>query len=97
MSEKSSREFAGRWEDLAAGARPNDRERFTRWQDRHADQLARPLGCHWNREPLELARNSGLKVVRARRTFFGIFIELKPNQRGCNPRHLELFIGAVAI
>lgn len=51
----------------------SDRERLGRWQDRHADQFAEPLGCHWNREPLELAKNAGLKVVRARRSFLGVF------------------------
>jgi ubiquinone/menaquinone biosynthesis C-methylase UbiE len=32
----------------------SDRERLARW--------------HWNREPLELAKHAGLKIVRARRT-----------------------------
>ena len=51
-----------------------------RWQDRHADQFAKPLGCHWNREPLELAKDAHLKVIGARRNFFGVFhrIEAKP-------------------
>ena len=58
----------------------SNRERLGRWQDRHADKFAKPLGCHWNREPLELIEDAGLKVVRARRTFFGILhhIEAKP-------------------
>jgi ubiquinone/menaquinone biosynthesis C-methylase UbiE len=58
----------------------SDRERLGRWQDRHADQFAKPLGCHWNREPLDLARKAGLKVVEAQRVFFGIFhqIEAEP-------------------
>jgi ubiquinone/menaquinone biosynthesis C-methylase UbiE len=51
----------------------SDRERLGRWQDRHADGFVRPLGCHWNREPLELCKEAGLKVVRTQRTFFGIF------------------------
>jgi ubiquinone/menaquinone biosynthesis C-methylase UbiE len=57
-----------------------DREWLGRWQDHHADQFAKPLGCHWNREPLELAKDARLKVVSARRNFFGIFhrIEAKP-------------------
>jgi ubiquinone/menaquinone biosynthesis C-methylase UbiE len=50
----------------------SDRERLGRWQDRHADRFAKPVGCHWNREPLEIVQQAGLKVVRARRTFFGI-------------------------
>lgn len=59
----------------------SDRERLARWQDRHADQFAKPLGCHWNREPLELTKKAGLKIVRAQRTFFGLFIGLKLNHR----------------
>jgi ubiquinone/menaquinone biosynthesis C-methylase UbiE len=51
----------------------SDREWLGRWQDRHADQFAKPLGCHWNREPLELAKQAGLKVVKSRRSFFGVF------------------------
>ncbi len=48
----------------------SDHERLGRWQDRHADKFAEPLGCHWNNEPLELARNAGLKVLRSRQSFF---------------------------
>jgi ubiquinone/menaquinone biosynthesis C-methylase UbiE len=55
----------------------SDREWLGRWQDRHAEQFAKPLGCHWNREPLELTKDAGLKVVRARRTFFGIFHQIE--------------------
>jgi ubiquinone/menaquinone biosynthesis C-methylase UbiE len=51
----------------------SDRERLGHWQDRHADKFARPLGCHWNREPLKLVRQAGLKIVEAKRVFFGIF------------------------
>jgi ubiquinone/menaquinone biosynthesis C-methylase UbiE len=58
----------------------SNREWLGRWQDRHAAQFAKPLGCHWNREPLELAKDAHLKVVGARRNFFGVFhcIEAKP-------------------
>jgi hypothetical protein len=58
----------------------SDRDWLGRWQDRHADQFAKPVGCHWNREPLELAKRAGLKVVRTGRKFFGIFhqIEAEP-------------------
>ena len=58
----------------------SDRERLARWQDRHADQFAKPLGCHWNREPLNMARKAGLKIDTARRFFFGVFhqIEAEP-------------------
>jgi ubiquinone/menaquinone biosynthesis C-methylase UbiE len=55
----------------------SDREWLGRWQDRHADKFATPLGCHWNREPLELTKDAGLEVVRARRTFFGIFHQIE--------------------
>jgi ubiquinone/menaquinone biosynthesis C-methylase UbiE len=59
----------------------SDREWLGRWQDRHADQFAKPLGCHWNREPLEIAPKANLRVVAAWRTFFGIFhlIEAQPH------------------
>jgi len=58
----------------------SDREWLGRWQDRHADKFSKPLGCHWNREPLDLARKAGLKVKGARRVFFGVFhqIEAQP-------------------
>jgi ubiquinone/menaquinone biosynthesis C-methylase UbiE len=60
----------------------SDREWLARWQDRHAEQFAKPLGCHWNREPLDLARDAHLKVIGARRHFFGVFhcIEAKPHE-----------------
>jgi len=58
----------------------SNKEWLGRFQDRHADQFAKPLGCHWNREPLELMRTAGLRLVAARRVFFGIFhtIEAQP-------------------
>jgi ubiquinone/menaquinone biosynthesis C-methylase UbiE len=61
----------------------SDHERLGRWQDRYADKFARPLGCHWNREPLELIKVAGLRIIRARRNFFGIFhrIEAEPVTR----------------
>ena len=55
----------------------SDHEWLGHWQDRHADKFAEPLGCHWNREPLELVEQGGLKVVRAHRTFLGIFHEIE--------------------
>jgi ubiquinone/menaquinone biosynthesis C-methylase UbiE len=60
----------------------SDRERLARWQDRHADQFVKPLGCHWNREPLELAKDAGLKLVAARRSFFGIFYRIEAEPGG---------------
>jgi ubiquinone/menaquinone biosynthesis C-methylase UbiE len=58
----------------------SDREWLGRFQDRTADRLAKQLGCHWNREPLELVRIANLKIKEARRLFFGVFhqIEAEP-------------------
>ena len=58
----------------------SNREWLGRWQDRREDSFANLLGCHWNREPLEIAREAGLNIVTAWRTFFGVFnvIEAKP-------------------
>src|SRR5262249_43547052 len=44
-----------------------------RFQDRRAEKHAEPLGCQWNREPLQLVEQSGLRIVRAERHFFGVF------------------------
>ena len=51
-----------------------------RWQNYRAYRHARLLGCQWNREPLELVRQSGLSLIHASRSFFGILhlIEAKP-------------------
>lgn len=46
--------------------------RMAGFQDRYAEWHARQLGCHWNREPLELVRDAGLRVVRSRRLWRGI-------------------------
>jgi ubiquinone/menaquinone biosynthesis C-methylase UbiE len=54
----------------------SDREWLGRWQDRHADKISKPFGCHWNREPLELAKTAGLTITRARRSFFGVFYRI---------------------
>ena len=59
----------------------SDRERLGRWQDRHAEQVAKPLGCHWNREPLDNVRKAGLRVTSARRFFFGIFHQIEAAPR----------------
>jgi ubiquinone/menaquinone biosynthesis C-methylase UbiE len=58
----------------------SDHEWLGRWQDRHADEFAKPLGCHWNRQPLDLVRRAGLKINKSKRVFFGIFhhIEAAP-------------------
>lgn len=50
----------------------SDRAWLGRWQDRRADRHARSLGCHWNRDPLDLVHQAGLTVRTARRTFCGI-------------------------
>jgi ubiquinone/menaquinone biosynthesis C-methylase UbiE len=67
----------------------SDRERLGRWQDRHADRFAKPVGCHWNREPLEIVQQAGLKVVRVRRTFFGIFHQIEAVPRPLVPLALN--------
>jgi ubiquinone/menaquinone biosynthesis C-methylase UbiE len=58
----------------------SDREWLGRWQDKTAERHSRQLGCHWNREPLELVRQAGLKVVETQRVFLGILynIEAEP-------------------
>src|SRR6516165_1076061 len=58
----------------------SDREWIGRLQDRRAERHAKQLGCHWNREPQELARQAGFKILEAHRCFFGIFhvIEATP-------------------
>lgn len=68
----------------------SDREWLGRWQDRHADQFAKPLGCHWNREPLELLGQTGLKVYRAKRIFFGIFQQIESLKMAPQPESGEL-------
>jgi len=59
----------------------SDRPWLARWQDRNADRHVRQLGCHWNREPLELVREAGLTPLAAHRCFLGVFheIEIKPH------------------
>ena len=55
----------------------SDREWLGRLQDRTADRNATQLGCHWNREPLKLVREAGLKVNKAEQVFFGIFHQIQ--------------------
>ncbi len=55
----------------------SDREWLGHWQDRREDSFAKRLGCHWNREPLQLVHQAGLKVATARRSFWGIFHEIE--------------------
>ena len=60
----------------------SEHEGLGRWQDRHEDSFAKVFGCHWNREPLKLAREANLQVIAARQRFFGIFhlIEARPEE-----------------
>jgi ubiquinone/menaquinone biosynthesis C-methylase UbiE len=51
----------------------SDREWLGRWQDRKAVSHAKKLGCQWNREPLELVKQSRLHLTMSERVFFGIF------------------------
>lgn len=50
-----------------------------RFQDIREDAHAKRLGCHWNREPLELVEQAGLCPIVTRRTFLGIFHEIEAN------------------
>ena len=59
----------------------SDREWLGRFQDRHAEKFALPLGCHWNREPLDFVRKTGLKMNAAQRFFFGIFHQIEAAPR----------------
>ncbi|MGH7889165.1 MAG: class I SAM-dependent methyltransferase [Thermodesulfobacteriota bacterium] len=58
----------------------SDREWVGRFQDRRADAHAKQLCCQWNRQPLDLVRQAGLKPISASRKFLGIFhiIEAMP-------------------
>jgi len=47
-------------------------ERIGRWQDKRAPKHAEMLGCHWNREPLDLVREADLIPFTFHRTFFGM-------------------------
>jgi ubiquinone/menaquinone biosynthesis C-methylase UbiE len=55
----------------------SDREWLGRFQDRTAERHAKQLGCHWNRNSLDLVRRAGLKVDKAKRVFFGIFNQIE--------------------
>jgi ubiquinone/menaquinone biosynthesis C-methylase UbiE len=59
----------------------SDREWVGRLQDLREESHARRLGCHWNREPLELVEQAGLVPVCARRTFLGVFHEIEANKK----------------
>lgn len=80
---------SGKWPGYAGEGRilllehgRSDREWLGRWQDRKADRHAERLGCHWNRKPLDLVRQAGLKLLSARCTFFGVFHEIEATPSG---------------
>jgi ubiquinone/menaquinone biosynthesis C-methylase UbiE len=50
---------------------------FAWFQDVRAESHARQFGCHWNRKPLELAAEAGLRMVRVRRHFFDVFVVME--------------------
>jgi hypothetical protein len=64
-----SNSFSGAWSEQSRMA--------CLWQDRHEDKFAKLFGCHWNREPLELTKTAGLKIIKSQRNFFGIFHRIK--------------------
>ena len=43
------------------------------WQDVRAAGHAQLVGCHWNRQPLDLVRQSGLTVLSSHRYVLGIY------------------------
>lgn len=47
-----------------------------RFQDRWEETHAKEMGCHWNREPVEIAQEAGLELMQAQRHFFGVFHEI---------------------
>jgi ubiquinone/menaquinone biosynthesis C-methylase UbiE len=60
----------------------SNREWLGRWQDSREDSFAKQLGCHWNREPLGLVRQAGLKL-----TSRGEFsLEFSSNRSGARTR-----------
>ena len=59
----------------------SDRKRIGHWQDRHEDLFAKPLGCHWNREPVDFVVKAGLQINAARRIFFGMFHQIEAEPR----------------
>lgn len=67
----------------------SDRAGLGRWQDRWAARHARRLGCQWNREPLALVRQAGLRLLATRRTFFGVFHVMETVPAGTGPAEEE--------
>ncbi len=54
---------------------------LARFQDKMADRHAARLGCWWNREPQEIAKQAGLSLTMTKRVVFGVFhiMEAVPN------------------
>lgn len=44
-----------------------------KYQDRHLQEQIEQGGCRWNQEPQDLVRESGIQILHADRTLFGIF------------------------
>lgn len=63
----------------------SDREWLARWQDRAAPAHARRIGCHWNREPLEMVKQAGLRVIESRRFVLGM-VHVIEARRGASSR-----------
>ncbi len=46
---------------------------LARFQDRMAEHHAKILGSYWNRDPVDIAKNAGLRDIDSKSVFFGIF------------------------
>lgn len=62
----------------------SDRRWLGRWQDHAEARSVARIGCHPNREPLDLARRAGLGIITARRLLLGVVhvIEATPAPSG---------------
>ncbi len=43
------------------------------YQDRHVQEQIEQGGCRWNQEPQQLVTQAGLRILSAKRDFFGVF------------------------
>jgi ubiquinone/menaquinone biosynthesis C-methylase UbiE len=50
------------------------------YQDKRADKHASQFGCQWNRHPMQIAQDAGLRLADCRTYFFDVFVvmEAKP-------------------
>jgi ubiquinone/menaquinone biosynthesis C-methylase UbiE len=55
----------------------SDNRLVGRFQDVREDAHAKQFGCHWNREPLDLVEQAGLRPITTKRTFLGVFHEIE--------------------